>query len=220
MEFVYRVPEGMLVIGHGTAWLAHHTPSSLLSLRFFSAQLVCPFLCEALSLQISQYLQQEILGADPRLPVSSGHSHSIPAWGCPLSGFSSSSMGHRQRSGSRGGAGRRGLEGARPVPPAPRLLSWGGLGSQRLRSLPSRLANSPRLPAVELLVLVTPECVPFVPASSLRCPSLPILRVTPRGYSRTPCPWSRGDPLLSRTRGAGEVCPRVCGCRDGLIPPL
>lgn len=106
------------------------------------------------------------------------------------------------------------------MPPTPRLLSWGGLGSQRLRSLPSRLANSPWLPAVELLVLVTPECVPLVQASSLRCPSLPILRVTPRGYSRTPCPWSRDDPLLSRTRGAGEVCPRVCGCRDGLIPPL
>ena len=77
-------------------WLAHHTPSSLLSLQFFSTQLICPFLCEALSLQVSQYLQQEILGAHPRLSVSSGHGHSIPAWGCPLSGFSSSSMGHRQ----------------------------------------------------------------------------------------------------------------------------
>lgn len=104
--------------------------------------------------------------------------------------------------------------------PAARLLSWGGLGSQRLRSLPSRLGNSPRLPAVELLVLVTSECVPFAQASSFRCPSLPILWATPRGYSRTPCPWSRDDPLLSRTRGAGEDCPRVCGCRDGLIPPL
>lgn len=104
--------------------------------------------------------------------------------------------------------------------PAPRLLSWGGLGSQSLRSLPTSLANSPRLPAVELLVLVTPECVHFAQASSFRCPSLPILRVTPRGYSRTPCPWSRDDPLLSRTRGAGDVCPRVCGCRDGLIHPL
>lgn len=56
--------------------------------------------------------------------------------------------------------------------PAARLLSWGGLGSQRLRSLPSRLGNSPRLPAVELLVLVTSECVPFAQASSFRCPSL------------------------------------------------
>lgn len=95
------------------------------------------------------------------------------------------------------------------MPPAPRLLSWGGLGSQRLRSLPSRLANSPRLPAVELLVLVTPECVPFVPASSLRCPSLPILRVTPRGYRRTPCPWSRDDPSIPDTGRRGGLPSRL-----------
>ena len=109
----------MLVIGHGTAWLAHHTPSSLLSLRFFSAQLVCPFLCEALSLQISQYLQQEILGADPRLPVSSGHSHSIPAWGCPLSGFSSSSMGHRQSPCPTPGGPREDQQCPSPTPCPP-----------------------------------------------------------------------------------------------------
>lgn len=114
-------------------------------------------------------------------------------------------------------------KGARPLPRAPCLLPWGGLGSRRLRSLLSRLANSPRLSAVWLLALDTPESVPFVPAtsllpaSSLRCPALPVLGVTSWGYSGTQCPWSRDDPLLSRTHGAGEVCPRVCRCRGWLI---